>query len=58
MEKQDFVLDVKNLNTSFVSDRKEVRIIKDVSLRLRRGTTLAVVGESGCGKSVTVHSIV
>ena len=30
MEKQDFVLDVKNLNTSFVSDRKEVRIIKDV----------------------------
>ena len=57
MEKQDFVLDVKNLNTSFVSDRKEVRIIKDVSLRLRRGTTLAVVGESGCGKSVTSLSL-
>ena len=32
MEKQDFVLDVKNLNTSFVSDRKEVRIIKDCLL--------------------------
>ena len=58
MEKQDIVLEVKNLNTSFVSDKKQVRIIKDVSLRLRRGTTLAVVGESGCGKSVTVHSVV
>ena len=58
MEKNDFVLDVKNLSTSFVSDKKEVRIVKNVSLRLRRGTTLAVVGESGCGKSVTVHSIV
>jgi len=58
MENQDFVLDVKNLSTSFISDHKEIRIVKDVSLRLRRGTTLAVVGESGCGKSVTVHSIV
>lgn len=35
----DFILDVKNLSTSFVTDRKEVRIIKDVSLRLRRGST-------------------
>jgi oligopeptide/dipeptide ABC transporter ATP-binding protein len=58
MDNQDYVLDVKNLSTSFISDKKEVRIVKDVSLRLRRGTTLAVVGESGCGKSVTVHSIV
>ncbi len=58
MENQDYVLDVKNLSTSFISDRREIRIVKDVSLRLRRGTTLAVVGESGCGKSVTVHSIV
>ncbi len=55
--KNDYVLEVKNLNTGFVSDKKEVRIVKDVSLNLRRGTTLAVVGESGCGKSITVHSI-
>ncbi len=52
------VLDVKNLRTSFVSDRKEVQIIKGVSFQLKKGTTLALVGESGCGKSVTVHSIV
>lgn len=58
MNNMDYVLDVKNLSTSFISDRKEIRIVKNVSLRLRRGTTLAVVGESGCGKSVTVHSIV
>ena len=57
-EKRDAVLSVRKLNTSFISDRKEVRIVKDVSFDLRRGTTLAIVGESGCGKSVTVHSIV
>ena len=58
MEPKDIVLDVKKLNTSFVSDGREVRIVKDVSFQLKRGKTLAIVGESGCGKSVTVHSIV
>ena len=55
MENKDIVLDVKKLNTSFISDKKEIRIVKDVSFQLKRGTTLAIVGESGCGKSVTVH---
>ena len=58
MEQKDIVLDVKKLNTSFVSDGQTIRIVKDVSFQLRRGKTLAIVGESGCGKSVTVHSIV
>lgn len=58
MNNHDIILEVKNLNTSFTSDNKEVKIIKNVSFNLRRGTTLAIVGESGCGKSVTVHSIV
>ena len=57
MENKDIVLDVKKLNTSFIVDRKEIKIVKDVSFQLKRGTTLAIVGESGCGKSVTVHSI-
>ncbi len=57
MEQRDIVLDVRKLNTSFISDKKEVKIVKDVSLQLKRGTTLAIVGESGCGKSVTVHSV-
>ena len=57
MEHKDIVLDVQKLNTSFISDKKEVKIVKDVSFQLKRGTTLAIVGESGCGKSVTVHSV-
>ena len=53
----DIILDVKNLNTTLITDRNRVRVVKNVSLQLRRGRTLAIVGESGCGKSVTVHSI-
>src|SRR5690606_18298749 len=34
-----------------------VKSVRDVSVRLRRGRTLAIVGESGCGKSVTVQSV-
>lgn len=55
--KNDYILDIRRLNTGFVSDKKHVRILKDVSFRMRRRQTLAIVGESGCGKSVTVHSI-
>ncbi|MDW7656549.1 MAG: ABC transporter ATP-binding protein [Bacillota bacterium] len=54
----EVILDVKNLNTSFITDKQEIKIIKDVSLQLKKGATLAIVGESGCGKTVTVHSIV
>lgn len=57
MKKSDIILDVKNLNTSFVSDKKETSIIKEVSFQLKKGTILALVGESGCGKSVTVSSV-
>ena len=57
MDNREIILDVKKLNTTFVSDRKKVRIVKDVSFKVKRGKTLAVVGESGCGKSVTMNSI-
>ena len=57
MDTREIILDVKNLNTSFISDQKEIKIVKDVSFQLKRGKTLAVVGESGCGKSVTMNSI-
>lgn len=56
MEKE-LILEVKNLHTSFKTGKGEINIVKDVSFNLHRGETLAVVGESGCGKSVTVHSI-
>ncbi len=57
MDNREIILNVEKLNTSFISDRKKVQIVKDVSFQLKRGKTLAVVGESGCGKSVTMNSI-
>lgn len=57
MDNNEIILDVENLSTSFTSDRKTVRIVKDVTFQVKRGSTLAVVGESGCGKSVTMNSV-
>lgn len=57
VDNREIILNVEKLNTSFKSEKQQVRIVKDVSFQLRRGKTLAVVGESGCGKSVTMNSI-
>ena len=57
MDTKEIILNVENLNTTFISDKKKVRIVKDVSFQVKRGKTLAVVGESGCGKSVTMNSV-
>ena len=51
------LLEVKGLRTHFASERGEVRAVDGVDLRLERGRTLGIVGESGCGKSVTALSI-
>jgi peptide/nickel transport system ATP-binding protein len=51
------VLDVKGLQTVFFTNSGLLRAVDDVSFRVRRGETLAIVGESGCGKSVTALSI-
>src|SRR5437588_11911703 len=51
------VLEVKNLSTSFFTDDGEVKAVRDVSFELFPGETLGIVGESGCGKSVTASSI-
>jgi peptide/nickel transport system ATP-binding protein len=53
----DIVLDVKNLRTVFFTNSGLFRAVDDVSFAVRRGETLAIVGESGCGKSVTALSI-
>src|SRR5438034_9043051 len=56
-QKDDTVLDVKNLQTVFFTNSGLFRAVDDVSFSVRRGETLAIVGESGCGKSVTALSV-
>lgn len=51
------LLEVKNLRTYFATARGEVRSVDDVSFSLAQGETLSLVGESGCGKSVTALSL-
>ena len=51
------LLEVRNLKTVFRLDEGTMNAVDDVSLVVRQGETLGVVGESGCGKSVTARSI-
>ena len=50
-------LDVRDLRVSFFTDEGEVRAVDGVSFGIRRRETLALVGESGCGKSVTALAL-
>lgn len=54
---QEIILDVQNLKTSFFNDRKELRAVDDVSFTVRSEECVAIIGESGCGKSVSALSI-
>lgn len=51
------VLEIKNLSVSFHTYAGEVKAVRDVSFELDRKETLAIVGESGCGKTVTAKAI-
>jgi len=53
----DVILRVENLKTYFNTDDGIVKAVDGVSFQLRKGETLGLVGESGCGKSVTNLSI-
>ena len=57
MANKDLILELQDLKTSFKVGRRMVHAVNGVNLEVRRGKTLCVVGESGCGKSVTAHSI-
>jgi len=56
-ESSDLLIEVKNLKTYFYLPQGIVRSVDDASFNIYRGKTLGVVGESGCGKSVTAQSI-
>jgi peptide/nickel transport system ATP-binding protein len=53
----DPILEIKNLRTHFMLDTGIIRAVNGIDLTIERGRTLGVIGESGCGKSVTAHSI-
>jgi oligopeptide/dipeptide ABC transporter ATP-binding protein len=54
----DVLLDVQDLVTAFDTEAGRLRAVDGVSFQVRRGHTLGIVGESGCGKSVTALSII
>jgi len=54
---EDIILKVRNLVTAFDTERGRIRAVDDVGFEVRKGRTLGIVGESGCGKSVTALSI-
>ena len=57
MNEQKPILEVKNLRVSYHTYAGEVKSVRGVNFTLEKGQALAIVGESGCGKSVTAKSI-
>lgn len=55
--KNDTIISIKNLNTYFYTNQRCNRALNGVTMEIKRGKTLCIVGESGCGKSVTASSI-
>ena len=55
---QDLVLSVKRLTVDYTAHRSSFRAVDDVSFDVPRGRTVAIVGESGCGKSTIAKAIV
>lgn len=53
----EHILQVKNLKTWFKLDTGTLKAVDDVTFSLKRNETIGIIGESGCGKSVTAHSI-
>ena len=51
------ILEVRNLTTTFDTDEGRANAVDAISFSLHKGETLGLVGESGCGKTVTAMSI-
>jgi oligopeptide transport system ATP-binding protein len=57
LDDKSIILDVHNLHTHFDTQDGVVKAVNGISYQLREGETLGIVGESGCGKSVSVLSV-
>ncbi len=55
---RDVILDIENLEICYTTRHGDLKAIRDVSLRLFRGETYGIVGESGCGKSTFAFGII
>lgn len=58
MNNKDTILSIQNLSISFATYEGEIEAVRDISIELYKGEVLAIVGESGCGKSVSFLSTV
>lgn len=58
MESNTVVLKTEHLCTSFFTQHGEAKAVNDVSITVPRGKIIGIVGESGCGKSMTARSII
>ena len=58
MISKDNILEVQDLKTYFYTSRGVVKAVDGVSFELKKGETLGLVGESGCGKSITCFSVI
>jgi ABC-type dipeptide/oligopeptide/nickel transport system ATPase component len=56
-QNKDILLSMEDISVSFYTHRGIVKAVRNLNLQIKKGETLALVGESGCGKSVTAHTI-
>ena len=57
IDSNEIVLDVQGLTVDIRTPRGVLHVVRDISLQVKRGETLCIVGESGCGKSITSLSM-
>jgi len=57
-ESQEALIEIEDLSVHFFTDQGVVPSVNEVRYAVRKGETLGLVGESGCGKSVTAHSLI
>lgn len=54
---QDFIINVEHLNKQFLVDKQPMKILQDITLQIKKGEFITIVGHSGCGKSTLLKII-